>query len=133
MWKGDQIPRTDSVVEMTGFLKTFILFPADSFKRLTFPAISVGSKLRTQTTLSFPLTVYNMRIIFWLESFLSRNIISTRHRAKGGKETVRYKPRITGCLEGRGVTMTSTWGCSFANRIKSFLRYSLLQQKKRVW
>lgn len=41
------------------------------------------------------------------------------------KLNVRYKPRMTGCLEGLGVTMTSTWGCSFANWIKSFLRYSL--------
>lgn len=45
------------MVEMTGFLKVFILLPEDSFNRATLPAISVGSMLRTQTTLSFPLTM----------------------------------------------------------------------------
>lgn len=49
-------------MEMTGFLKTFILFPDDSFNKLTLPAISVGAKLRTQTTLSFPFTVFKVEI-----------------------------------------------------------------------
>lgn len=58
VWKGDQIPRTLSVVEMTGFLaKFFILAPLESRSSSTFLAISEGGSFRTQMTLSRPFTL----------------------------------------------------------------------------
>ena len=59
MWKGDHIPRTLSVDDITGFFVKFFSFrPLESRRRETFWEIpSVGRKLRVQMTLSRPLTV----------------------------------------------------------------------------
>lgn len=55
---GDQMPRTLSVVEMTGFLVKFlILSPLESLKSSTLVLISPGVKLRVQMTLSRPFTI----------------------------------------------------------------------------
>ena len=54
---GDQIPRTLSVVEMTGLLVKFlILSPLESLRSDTLVLISAGVKLRVQITLSLPFT-----------------------------------------------------------------------------
>ena len=54
---GDQIPRTLSVVEMTGlFVKFLILSPLESLRSCTLVLISPGVKLRVQITLSRPFT-----------------------------------------------------------------------------
>jgi hypothetical protein len=52
------MPRTLSVVEMTGFLVRFFSFePLESLKRWTFRLISLLSIFRTQMTLSRPFTI----------------------------------------------------------------------------
>lgn len=60
---GDQIPRTLSVVEMTGLLVKFlILSPLESLKSSTLVLISPGVKLRVQITLSRPFTIIQMLV-----------------------------------------------------------------------